>query len=164
MSISRSVNRRRTGTIIQSVDRRRISTIVRLVRRSLAYRHDHCLVVIAGVSALSFGRTVGVAAQSLSVWGSSTVPATGRLGSSTVQASGGDSRRIGTIIVWFMVDVVGVSTRRVIGFGFVSQAYRHESNLDRRHTGTIIRSVVVVIFRICGVRQGPIGVLAKTLF
>ena len=34
--------------------------------------------MIAGVLALSFGRTIGVAAQSLSVWGSSTVPATGR--------------------------------------------------------------------------------------
>ena len=112
----------------------------------------------------------------MSIWDSSTVPATGRLGSSTVQASGGNSRRIGAIIVWFMVDVVGVSAQRVIGFGFVSQAYRHESNLDRRHigtiirsvdrrrTGTIIQSVVVVIFRICGVRQGPISVLAKTLF
>ena len=86
--------------------------------------------MIAGVSALSFGRTVGVAAQSLSV-----------RGSSTVQASSGDSRRIGAIIVWFMVDVVGVSARRVIGFSFVSQAYQHESNLDHRHTGTIIRSV-----------------------
>ena len=61
--------------------------------------------MIAGVSALSFGRTVGVAAQSLSV-----------RGSGTVQASSGDSRRIGAIIVWFMVDVVGVSARRVIGF------------------------------------------------
>ena len=58
--------------------------------------------MIAGVSALSFGRTVGVAAQSLSV-----------RGSSTVQASGGDSRRIGAIIVWFVVDVVGVSARSV---------------------------------------------------
>ena len=77
-----------------------------LVRRSLAYRHDHCLVVIVGVSALSFGRTVGVAAQSLSVWGSSTV-----------QASGSDSRRIGAIIVWFMVDVVGVSARSVVYSG-----------------------------------------------
>ena len=102
MSISQLVNCRRTGTII-------------------------CLVIIAGISALSFSRTVGVAAQSLSVWGSSTV-----------QASGGDSRRIGAIIVWFMVDVVGISARRVIGFSFISQAYRHESNLDRRHTGTII--------------------------
>jgi hypothetical protein len=76
--------------------------------------------VIAGVSALLFGRTVGVAAQSLSVWGSSTV-----------QASGGDSRRIGAIIVWFMVDVVGVSARRVIGFGFVLQAYRHNHSVGR---------------------------------
>ena len=130
--------------------------------------------MIAGVSVLSFGRTVGVAAQSLSIWGSSMV-----------QASGSNSRRISAIIVWFMVDVIGISARRVIGFGFVSQAYRHESNLDCKHTGTIIRSVdrrrigcrirssvywckgigtVVVIFRVCGVRQGPISVLAKTLF
>ena len=83
--------------------------------------------MIAGVSALSFGRTVGVAAQSLSV-----------RGSSTVQALSGDSKHIGAIIVWFMVDVVGVSARRVIGFSFVLQAYRHESNLDCRHTGMII--------------------------
>ena len=38
------------------------SSIYQLVIRSQAYRHNHCLVVIAGVLALSFGRTVGVAA------------------------------------------------------------------------------------------------------
>ena len=86
--------------------------------------------MIAGVLALSFGRTVGIAAQSLSVWGSSTV-----------QASGGNSRRIGAIIVWFMVDVVGVLAQQVIGFGFILQAYQHKSNLDYRHIGIIIRLV-----------------------
>ena len=61
--------------------------------------------MIAGVSALSFGYTVGVVVQSLSV-----------RGSSMVQALSGNSRHIGAIIVWFMVDVIGVLARRVIGF------------------------------------------------
>ena len=91
--------------------------------------------MIAGVSALSFGCTVGVAAQSLSV-----------RGSSTVQASGGDSRRIGAIIVWFVVDVVGVSARRVIGFGFVSQAYRHD-RLSIQVAGVSARSILSMV---CG--------------
>ena len=54
-----------------------------------------------------------------------------------MQALGGDSRRIDAIIVWPMVDVIGVLARRVIGFRFVSQAYWYESNQDRGYIGTI---------------------------
>ena len=40
-----------------------------------------------------------------------------------------------------MVNIVGVLAQQVIGFGFISQAYRYKSNLDYRHIGTIIQSV-----------------------
>ena len=57
----------------------------------LIYRYINAVIIlfiIAGVLALLFSCTVGVTVQSISIWGSSTV-----------QASGGDSRCISTIIV-----------------------------------------------------------------
>ena len=72
----------------------RVGSINRLAQSlvtGLVHRYISTVVVlfiVTGVSALSFSCTIGVAVQSISVWGSSTI-----------QALGSDSRRISTIII-----------------------------------------------------------------
>ena len=134
----------------------------------IVVKHRACLSVgrlIVGVQARLFGRQiVSISARSLSGCDSRCVSAIiqsycrrsstvlVRLGQQYGASDGGDSRRIGAIIVWFMVDVVGVSARLVVYSG-------------RRHIGTRAcmgagavctgaKEQVVVIFR---VRQGQAG-------